>query len=640
MKPQSLKRKKSMGCAVFGCNNSQYNLEVWRNEFCEIHKVLRSSLTCTCLEPYKLFVFPSEKKLPAKRIKWQQLINRQSPTHQNKYCKIGANHRVCSQHFVDSEPSIENPYPIINLGYDSSKKVRTILPAPSRRSKINKKLELNCEQLPSCTLQSTPATSLLPLNFSKKKIDMQYLFTDDATKKNSTLKLTSDSISFWSPSTLKNTEDKSCVEIKKKSCVESEEKICVDFSIVNESLQDIHKESLNDSHDEINLLKYQDNIEKPVLDCSNNDLLVNDLLLEILRLKNKNICLKSKNKALHKKANMFKKLYLKNSKDIFTLHTQVIKCVCMQSVTSRILKTDSDCDFFTGVQTVAEFKSLHTIISPFVRRRWRGTKNTTTVTRKFKKVPKQFGPHRKLLSEDEFLLFLMKLRLGLLNRDLAERFNVSEALISSIISSWLKASSAVLSPIVYIPDKVNIINTRPGRFKDYKNLHSIMDATEFFIETPKNPDLQKLTWSEYKHHNTMKVLVCIAPNSAIMFLSHCYGGSVSDKAITNFSAYLDKVPPHSQIMVDKGFLIKKECDARHITLTMPPGRKGSEQMTPSEIVNTQKFANLRILVEQVIRRLKTFRILAVEYPVNMIRCFDDIVTVCAALSNLRKPIYL
>ncbi|XP_047137793.1 uncharacterized protein LOC124814300 [Hydra vulgaris] len=617
MKPQSLKRKRSMGCAVFDCSSSQYNLELWRNEFCELHKVLRSSLTCRCSEPYKLFVFPSEKKLPEKRLKWQQLINRQSPTRRNKYCKIGANHRVCSKHFVDSEPSVENPYPIINLGYDSSKKIKTILTAQSLRSQVNKKLELNCDSLPSCALQSSSATSFLPLN--------------------STLKSTNDSIFFLSSSNFKNTEDKSYV----------------DFSIINtslkdlhkeslqdlhdESLQDIHDESLNDLHEKINLKK---DIKQTILDSSSNDLLANDLLFENLRLRKENGYLRSKNKEFRKKANMFEKLYLKNSKDIYTLHTQVTKCICKQSVSNRILKTNSDCDFFTGVQTLAEFKSLHNIISPFVRRRWRGTLNTTPISRKFKKAPKQFGPLRKLLSEEEFLLFLMKMRLGLLNRDLAERFKVSEALISSVISSWLKASSAVLSPIVYIPDKGNIVNTRPDRFINYKNLHSIMDATEFFIETPKNPDLQKLTWSEYKHHNTIKVLVCIAPNSSIMFLSHCYGGSISDKAITNLSAYLDKVPPHSQIMVDKGFLIKKECDARHIILTMPPGRKGSEQMTPSEIVSTQKVANLRILVEQVIRRLKTFRILAGEYPINMIRCFDDVVTVCAALSNLRKTIYL
>ena len=29
-----------------------------------------------------------------------------------------------------------------------------------------------------------------------------------------------------------------------------------------------------------------------------------------------------------------------------------------------------------------------------------------------------------------------------------------------------------------------------------------------------------------------------------------------------------------------------------------------------------------------------------EYPINMLKLFDDVVCICGALSNLRKPIYL
>ena len=63
-------------------------------------------------------------------------------------------------------------------------------------------------------------------------------------------------------------------------------------------------------------------------------------------------------------------------------------------------------------------------------------------------------------------------------------------------------------------------------------------------------------------------------------------------------------------------------------------------MTKDELTQTKKVANLRILVEQVIRRIKTYRILACEYPISMVKLFDDIVVICLALSNLKKPIYL
>ena len=55
----------------------------------------------------------------------------------------------------------------------------------------------------------------------------------------------------------------------------------------------------------------------------------------------------------------------------------------------------------------------------------------------------------------------------------------------------------------------------------------IIDCSEIFIETPKNLELQSATWSDYKHHNTLKFLVCVAPNSATvsdLLQGHTLGG--------------------------------------------------------------------------------------------------------------------
>ena len=63
--------------------------------------------------------------------------------------------------------------------------------------------------------------------------------------------------------------------------------------------------------------------------------------------------------------------------------------------------------------------------------------------------------------------------------------------------------STVLRTLIFIPDKEPLLNTKPQRCKNIaQNIYSIIDASEIFIETPKNPDNQKKTWSEYKHHNT------------------------------------------------------------------------------------------------------------------------------------------
>ena len=57
----------------------------------------------------------------------------------------------------------------------------------------------------------------------------------------------------------------------------------------------------------------------------------------------------------------------------------------------------------------------------------------------------------------------------------------------------------------------------------------IIDCSEIFIETRKGLELQSVTWSKYKNHNTFTFLVRVAPNFAITFISKVFTGRISDK---------------------------------------------------------------------------------------------------------------
>lgn len=46
------------------------------------------------------------------------------------------------------------------------------------------------------------------------------------------------------------------------------------------------------------------------------------------------------------------------------------------------------------------------------------------------------GPKRKLTLQQEFLMVLMKVRLGLMNHDLSFRFKISTALESTTVATW------------------------------------------------------------------------------------------------------------------------------------------------------------------------------------------------------------
>lgn len=266
-------------------------------------------------------------------------------------------------------------------------------------------------------------------------------------------------------------------------------------------------------------------------------------------------------------------------------------------------------------------------------------KSIRTKIRHFNRSPRKFGPQRKLKSIDEFLLTLMKLRLGLLNEDLAKRFKISSTLVSQIFHSWLATMFKFVGKAVIWPTKEQVISSKPSRFAMLPDLRCIIDCSEVFIETPKDPNLQNATWSNYKHHNTIKFLIGIAPNSAITFLSPMYGGRTSDKEITLDSGFLDKCESYDMIQAYKGFNIREECDARLLSLHVPPGKRGQVQMTCVAVEKTKRIANLRILVEQVIRRLKTFKILSGQLPISMLPCVGKIVHVCASLCNFKDPIY-
>jgi len=73
-------------------------------------------------------------------------------------------------------------------------------------------------------------------------------------------------------------------------------------------------------------------------------------------------------------------------------------------------------------------------------------------------------------------------------------------------------------------------------------------------------------------------------------------------------------------------------------LHIPPGKRGQEQFSKSEGKKTKEIANLRIYVDQAMRRLKTFRLIKNELPISMLGNLDNIITVCAAICNLYKPL--
>ena len=247
------------------------------------------------------------------------------------------------------------------------------------------------------------------------------------------------------------------------------------------------------------------------------------------------------------------------------------------------------------------------------------------------------GTSRAMTPLNELFLVLCRLRCGLLEKDLAFRFQVSQSTVSRILTTWINALYFKFKDISLWPSKQRVDHFMPQLFKDfYPSTRCIIDATELFIQSPSDPQAQQLTFSSYKNHNTLKALIGITPSGAISFVSKLFGGSISDRELFEKSGLLEMLEPGDSVMADRGFTIADLLDTKGVTLNIPP-MKTSDQLTEREIITTRRIAALRIHVERAIGRLKRFRILN-DIPNNMSRISDQLFFVCCMLCNFSSPL--
>lgn len=502
-------------CCIKDCSNSGYKLSKWKTGWCDLHECNLGTARCICPPPFTLFPFPTERKNPDGRAVWIRNVNRVAADGKSKWMPT-ENSRICSEHFVDNEPTQSNPYPTINLGYNTKSVIKKTRPPPLDRSII----------------VDTPS--------KKKKCD--------------------------STDTISNAET-------------------IEYSAVATTQQPVC------DHDYVS----------SCVSCADKDKIINDLRQKVRKLENQIVQNTPKPK----------------------LH--------------EVLKSDKACKFYTGIPTVAAFNALYKVIEPQIPkiRHWKGPKHVL----KYKKF-RRTGPKRGLSSKEEMVITLMKLRLGLLNQDLADRFNVSSTHISRVFTTWIKILSQFFGSLVFNPSKEVVRENLPPKFRNqkYSSVRHIIDCSEVFLEKPQNLEVQGKTWSDYKHHHTAKFLISITPSGFINYVSDVWGGRTSDKYITDNSDFLNIVEPYDTVMADRGFQIKEELTLKRAYLMVPPGRRGACQMSTDEVVKTKEIANRRIYVEQAIRRLKCFRILKFELPVTLSHHLDCIIKTVAGICNLYPPL--
>ena len=137
------------------------------------------------------------------------------------------------------------------------------------------------------------------------------------------------------------------------------------------------------------------------------------------------------------------------------------------------------------------------------------------------------------------------------------------------------------------------------------------------------------------HHVNIMGLLGIAPSGAVTFISELYEGSISNKEIVKRNGILtenicDKNDP---IMADRGFTIQNELAPLNIELNIPSILGIRVQLTEADVKESETIASVRVTVEKVITRIKTFKS-SIHIPFSLHGSVNQIWIVSCILCNL------
>ena len=335
----------------------------------------------------RLFTFPTKfEKLKEQRLNWHKLINRWEEKDTSKLWSPQKQSRVCSLHFIDGKLTL-------NVGYISDRNIAKVTKPPRRKLsykmfKGNNETENTGEPCPSSSTHEQDVG--------------EYGFSSESEPEAS--KYSRHNLCDVSPSDIPN-QPTSDIPNQPTSSESGQSVLCFpSYTIFANSYISRVVFNMIASFMAFTGIMHKKNIVLEA-EIAKLEVIVKCMLTQVTKLK-------SLNRSLN--------VELKYAK------RKLKTCTCSKPLYEVLLSSAENTKFYTGIQSKSLFLKLPDFIKPFVRQRWRGVSTVSTdLKRKFSGIAKRMGPQRILDSMDEFLLTLMRLRLGLLLTNLQYRFKVS-----------------------------------------------------------------------------------------------------------------------------------------------------------------------------------------------------------------------
>ena len=298
----------------------------------------------------------------------------------------------------------------------------------------------------------------------------------------------------------------------------------------------------------------------------------------------------------------------------------------------EVIGSDANCLRYTGLPSFEIFSAISEYLLEQAEKNFKRFSSKHSA-----------GAKKKLTFHQELLLVLARLKTGIFQFDLANRFKISEGQMSKIFSEWLNFLFLELKCLFECPDAGTAKMNSSECFDNFADVRMIIDCTEIFTQQPKKSQSRKEVYSNYKSHNTIKFLVGMSPNLGVTYVSKGWGGRASDTYITiNSDVFLENLKEGDSIMADRGFgtnQISSQLSAQGVNIVMPSfkGRERS-QLSKSEVVSSEKCSKARIHIERIIQRIKTWHILDRDQQLKMHDIIEQVFTVVAYLTNFQTSI--